>query len=67
VDEALRLSKKNNEKHVEGFSWIWLGKVLEKTEPPQIDKAEECILKGIGDLAWITAKTALCFRASIFR
>ena len=47
VDEALRLSKKNNEKHAEGFSWIWLGKVLEKTEPPQIDKAEQCILKGI--------------------
>jgi len=47
VDEALRLSKKYNEKRVEGMSWIWLGKILEKTEPPQIDKAEESILKGI--------------------
>jgi class 3 adenylate cyclase/tetratricopeptide (TPR) repeat protein len=47
VDEALTLSKKNNEKHFEGNSWIWLGKILESTQIPQIDKAEECILKGI--------------------
>ena len=40
-------SQKNNEKHIEGASWIWLGRMLGKTEPSQADKAEECILKGI--------------------
>ena len=47
VDEALRLSQKNNEKHFEGMSWIRLGKILLETNPPQIDKSEACILKGI--------------------
>jgi tetratricopeptide (TPR) repeat protein len=47
MEEALRLSKKNNEKFVEGQSWIWLGKILGRTELPQIDKSEECILKGM--------------------
>jgi len=47
VEEALRLSQKNNEKAIEGFSWILLGTILGKTEPLQIDKAEGCILKGI--------------------
>ena len=47
MEEALRLSKKNNEKLSEGLSWIWLGKILGGTELPQIDKSEECILKGM--------------------
>jgi hypothetical protein len=41
------LSQKNNEKLFEGCSWMWLGRISGKTEPLQIDKAEECILKGI--------------------
>jgi len=45
--EALRLSQKNNEKSIEGISWLLLGTISDKTEPLQIDKAEECILKGI--------------------
>jgi tetratricopeptide (TPR) repeat protein len=45
--EALRLSQKNNEKGIEGISWLLLGTISGKTEPLQIDKAEECILKGI--------------------
>jgi tetratricopeptide (TPR) repeat protein len=47
VDEAMRLSQKNNEKLMEGRSWILLGRILGRTETPQIDKAEECILQGI--------------------
>jgi len=47
IEEALKLSQKNNEKHIEGASWIWLGRILGKTDPSQTDKAEECILKGI--------------------
>jgi tetratricopeptide (TPR) repeat protein len=45
--EALRLSQKNNEKAIEGLSWLLLGTISGKTEPLQINKAEECILKGI--------------------
>jgi len=48
AEEALRLSQKNNEKPLEGISWLLLGTILGKTEPLQINKAEECILKGIG-------------------
>ncbi|MCJ7687184.1 MAG: hypothetical protein MUO68_23135, partial [Desulfobacteraceae bacterium] len=47
AEEALRLSQKNNEKHIEGWSWLLLGRILGKTEPLEISKAEECILKGI--------------------
>jgi len=47
IDEALKLSQKNSEKHLEGASWIWLGRILGKTDPSQSDKAEGCILKGI--------------------
>ncbi len=47
AEEALRLSQKNNEKHIEGWSWLLLGRILGKTEPLEINKAEECILKGI--------------------
>jgi len=41
------LSQKNNEKLVEALSWLLLGTILGKTEPLKINKAEECILKGI--------------------
>jgi class 3 adenylate cyclase/tetratricopeptide (TPR) repeat protein len=47
VDEALRLSQKDNEKQVEGLSWILLGRILGRRETPQIDKAEEYILHGV--------------------
>jgi class 3 adenylate cyclase/tetratricopeptide (TPR) repeat protein len=47
AEEALRLSQKNNEKLIEGWSWLLLGTVLGKTEPLEINKAEECLLKGI--------------------
>jgi len=41
------LSQKNDEKDIEGWSWILLGAILGETEPLQIDKAEGCFLKGI--------------------
>ena len=47
AEEALRLSQKNNEKGLEGLSWLLLGTILGKTEPLEVVKAEECILKGI--------------------
>ena len=47
TQRSLKLSQDDDEKLSEAFAWIWLGKVLEKTEPPQIDRAEESILKGI--------------------
>jgi len=47
AEEALRLSQKNNEKFIEGWSWLLLGTILGKTAPRKIEKAEECILKGI--------------------
>jgi tetratricopeptide (TPR) repeat protein len=47
IEEALKLSQQKGEKHLEGASWIWLGRMLGKTDPSQSDKAEGCILKGI--------------------
>jgi len=56
MEEALRLSQKNDEKYTEGDSLIWLGMLLGKMEPSQTDKAEECILKGIGILRGLKLK-----------
>jgi tetratricopeptide (TPR) repeat protein len=47
MDEALRLSQKNNEKWMEGFSWMGLGRILGRMETPQIHEAEEYILQGM--------------------
>ena len=47
LEEALRLSQKNNEKLIEGFSWLLLGTILGKSEPLDFNKSEGCILKGI--------------------
>jgi len=47
AEEALRLSQKNNEKAIEGWSWLFLGMITGKTEPLLINKAQGCILKGI--------------------
>jgi class 3 adenylate cyclase/tetratricopeptide (TPR) repeat protein len=47
MEEALRLSQKNNEKHLEGLSWMGLGLILVRTETSQIHKAEEYILQGM--------------------
>jgi len=46
-EDALSLSQKNKEKWIEGLSWCLLGTILGKTQPLEINKAEEFILKGI--------------------
>jgi tetratricopeptide (TPR) repeat protein len=47
AEKALDLSQENHEKYVEGISWTLLGRVIGKKKHPQIDRAEEHILKGI--------------------
>jgi class 3 adenylate cyclase/tetratricopeptide (TPR) repeat protein len=46
MEKSLELSQKDSEKHSEGLSRIWLGKILSTIDPEQIDKAENSILKG---------------------
>ena len=47
VQKALEFSQQNNEKYFEAASLIWLGRILNKANPSQIDKAVECIFEGI--------------------
>jgi len=46
IEEAVRLSQNNNEKHFEGISKIWLGRILGKAETSG-GRGEEYILQGI--------------------
>jgi len=55
IEEALKLSQKNSEKHFEGASWTWLGRILGKTDPSQSDKAES-MFQEMGMDYWL-AKT----------
>jgi tetratricopeptide (TPR) repeat protein len=47
LKEAIELAQNSNEHHIEGMSRIWLGRILGRIKPSQIDRAEEFILKGI--------------------
>jgi tetratricopeptide (TPR) repeat protein len=47
VEQALRLSQKNNEKHWEGCSRIWLGRILGKTERAPDGSEDEYIFQGM--------------------
>jgi tetratricopeptide (TPR) repeat protein len=47
IEKALELSQQTNERQHEGLAWELLGRVLGKSDPQQIDKAEEYILNGI--------------------
>jgi tetratricopeptide (TPR) repeat protein len=47
IEKAVRLSGNENEKHWEGISKIWLGRMLGKTETSQAATGEEYILEGI--------------------
>lgn len=58
MEEALRLSRKNNEKGWEGWSWIGLGKVLGRREPRPMDKAEQCFSKGLEILRGLKMKAS---------
>jgi tetratricopeptide (TPR) repeat protein len=56
VENALALSQRFDEKWMEGFSSIWLGRILAKTDASQKEKAEDSILKGIQILEKIQIK-----------
>lgn len=47
TEEALRLSQKNGEKSFEGMSWILLGRIFCQSEPHQVERNADYILKGI--------------------
>jgi tetratricopeptide (TPR) repeat protein len=47
IEEALNLSHHNSERHIEGCSKIWLGRVLGKAETSQVTRAEEFIIHGM--------------------
>jgi tetratricopeptide (TPR) repeat protein len=47
IEEALNLSHHHGEKHIEGRSTIWQGRVLGKAEPSQVSLAEKYILNGM--------------------
>jgi tetratricopeptide (TPR) repeat protein len=47
ANEALSLSQKNSDKHLEALSWAFLGYILGRTETAQIHKAEDYILQGM--------------------
>jgi class 3 adenylate cyclase/tetratricopeptide (TPR) repeat protein len=47
ADETLTLSLKSSDKQMEGLSWILLGRILGRTETPQVHKAEGHILRGM--------------------
>jgi tetratricopeptide (TPR) repeat protein len=47
IEEALKISQNNSEKHLEGRSWAFLGRILGKADLSQSDTAAKYILKGI--------------------
>ena len=47
IEQAVRLSQKSGERHWEGSSRIWLGRILGKAESSQAGKGEEHILQGM--------------------
>jgi tetratricopeptide (TPR) repeat protein len=47
VEKALNSARNSNSKFFESLAWTWLGHILGKKEPPEFERAEEYILKGI--------------------
>jgi tetratricopeptide (TPR) repeat protein len=56
VTKAFKLACDSNEKLWEGYSRMLLGRILAKSDPSQIDNAEEYILKGINILEELRIK-----------
>ena len=50
MEEALRLSRKNNEKGYEGLALVGLGRVFGMRQPRRTEQAEECFSKGLAIL-----------------
>jgi class 3 adenylate cyclase/tetratricopeptide (TPR) repeat protein len=47
LEEATRLSERHNERWPVALAWMFLGRVLGRTEAPDTRKAEESILRGM--------------------
>jgi tetratricopeptide (TPR) repeat protein len=47
AEQALNLAQKGHQKHLEGISWLQLGRTLGKIQGSQLHRAEESILKGM--------------------
>ena len=56
IKTALQLSQKNATKFMEGQSWIWMGRIVGRSEPSRKDKAEKYILRGINILEKLELK-----------
>jgi tetratricopeptide (TPR) repeat protein len=56
IEKALQLSQKNTQKIVEGRSWIWMGRIVGRSDPSRKDKAEQYILRGINILEKLKLK-----------
>ena len=64
---ALQFSLENNERQMQGLSRIWLGRVLAKTDPTQIEAAEQHILQGISLLEELGIAAQSCVGLSLAR
>jgi tetratricopeptide (TPR) repeat protein len=56
--KAIEIACDNSEKIWEGLSRIWLGRILAKLDPSQIDTSKESILKGINLLEELKLKSS---------
>ena len=56
IEKALQLSQKNAQKFGEGQSWIWMGRIVGRSDPSRKDKAEQYILRGINILEKLKLK-----------
>jgi tetratricopeptide (TPR) repeat protein len=56
IEKAVSLAQKHHEKWSEGYSRIWLGRIVGKLDPSQHNRAEKSILEGIDMLKSPKAK-----------
>ena len=56
TEKALQLSQSNSERWSEGQSFIWLGRILCRSDPSKSDEAEQNILRGIKILEKMNSK-----------
>lgn len=57
---ALHFSLENNEKMIQGFSMVWHGRVVAKTDMTHIDAAEQQIIQGISLLTELGMRAYSC-------
>ena len=56
IEKALQISQKNAAKWMEGQSLIWMGRIVDRSDPSRKDKAEQDILRGINILEKLELK-----------